>query len=72
MDAILRKVLRFMRDARGFQVSHADDMDGSGLAPAAASGFCVYVEMDRPPRLRRGFAAGETGMDTVWRKLKKR
>ena len=32
MDAILRKVLRFMRDARSCQGAHADDMGGSGPA----------------------------------------
>jgi hypothetical protein len=33
MDAILRKVLRFMRDARLCQVFHTDGMDQSGPVP---------------------------------------
>jgi hypothetical protein len=42
MDAILRKVLRFMRDARLYQVYHASGMDDSGGQPVLLPMDCFW------------------------------
>ncbi|MBR9985089.1 MAG: hypothetical protein KFF68_04195, partial [Desulfosarcina sp.] len=58
-DAILRNVLRFMRDARLCQVPHADDMGGSGPSPILEPMDGLLSVKVTIRRKYCGYAAGE-------------